>query len=195
MTRHVFRPTRPRALTTRRKAAGTVRDEPAPEAQRRRWFGRADERRVRRQRDARVRARHRPYPRRPRASRCRRARDPRPADAVLNATAGSLAGDILNVRPPRFSRSERRAGASDGACLDSTSGSSSVAVGAPSRAATTGSHAGPAPRPQARPRRSVLYMLPALKICWMMMVWWMKWAKITVPSYITVVALLVLIGC
>jgi hypothetical protein len=39
------------------RAAETVRDELAPEAQRRRWFG-ADERRFRRQRDARVRERH-----------------------------------------------------------------------------------------------------------------------------------------
>ena len=59
----------------------------------------------------------------------------------MNATVGSLAKDIFNVTPPRFGRSERRAEASDDALLNDTSPSSSVAAGALSREATTGTRA------------------------------------------------------
>ena len=112
----------------------------------------------------------------------------------MNTTVGSLAGGVLNMTPLRFGRYERRAGASDDTSLNDTSTLSSVAAGAPSRAATTGSRAGPAPRPMAQLWRSVLYMLPALKIYWMKMIWWMTWVMTMMIAHATVMAL-VLFGC
>jgi len=83
-----------------------------------------------------------------------------PAGAVLDATVGSLAGAVMNATPPRFGRSERRTGASDGASLNDISPSSSVAAGAPSRAAMmAGSRAGAATAGSAATLGIICYLL------------------------------------
>ena len=82
-----------------------------------------------------------------------------PAGAVLDATVGSLAGAVMNATPPRFGRSERRTGASDGASLNDISPSSSVAAGAPSRAAMAGSRAGAATAGSAATLGVICYLL------------------------------------
>ena len=82
-----------------------------------------------------------------------------PAGAVLDATVGSLAGAVMNATPPRFGRSERRMGASDGASLNDISPSSSVAAGVASRAAMAGSRAGAATAGSAATLGIICYLL------------------------------------